>query len=99
MFLSTNAVLNAVLCHKLCQTRPVHMPALIDDTGRIAALGSSTIAHMDLDCFYVAVERRINPSLRGQPIGLCQWSQQLASSATKSFEEDGTCEQNQKDKP
>ncbi|CAD7924543.1 unnamed protein product [Amoebophrya sp. A25] len=37
------------------------------------------IVHMDLDCFYVAVERRLNPMLRSKPVGLCQWSQQHAS--------------------
>eukprot|EP00054_Salpingoeca_dolichothecata_P011009 m.61188 g.61188 ORF g.61188 m.61188 type:complete len:650 (+) comp19253_c0_seq2:53-2002(+) len=31
------------------------------------------IAHMDLDCFYVQVERRENPSLQDRPVGVIQY--------------------------
>eukprot|EP00392_Amoebophrya_sp_AT5.2_P017488 g17850.t1 len=48
----------------------------------------SVIVHMDLDCFYVAVERRSNPVLRNKPVGLCQWSQQHASFHNVDFGQD-----------
>ena len=30
------------------------------------------VAHVDLDCFYVQVERSINPSLKNKPVGVAQ---------------------------
>ena len=30
------------------------------------------VAHIDLDCFYVQVERSINPSLKGKAVGVAQ---------------------------
>lgn len=30
------------------------------------------IGHIDLDCFYVQVERSLNPSLKGHPVAVVQ---------------------------
>jgi hypothetical protein len=30
------------------------------------------IAHIDLDCFYVQVERSVNPELNNKPVGVVQ---------------------------
>lgn len=35
-------------------------------------LGERVIAHVDLDCFYVQVERSINPSLLNKPVAVVQ---------------------------
>ena len=35
------------------------------------------IGHIDLDCFYVQVERSINPTLKNKPVGVVQCEQSL----------------------
>lgn len=37
-----------------------------------SANGQRVIAHIDLDCFYVQVERSHNPDLKGKPVAVVQ---------------------------
>ena len=36
--------------------------------------GGSVIGHVDLDCFYVQVERSLRPELLGKPTAVCQYN-------------------------
>lgn len=41
--------------------------------GKVAAMGTNgvrKIIHIDMDCFYAAIEERDNPELRGKPVGV-----------------------------
>eukprot|EP01063_Lacrimia_lanifica_P017485 TRINITY_DN24562_c0_g1_i1.p1 TRINITY_DN24562_c0_g1~~TRINITY_DN24562_c0_g1_i1.p1 ORF type:complete len:623 (+),score=178.79 TRINITY_DN24562_c0_g1_i1:124-1992(+) len=40
----------------------------------VRRLGESVVAHLDMDCFYVQVEQRLNPALAGKPVGLLQYT-------------------------
>lgn len=38
--------------------------------GSLSGLHDRIISHIDLDCFYVGVERYVNPSLKDKPVAV-----------------------------
>ncbi len=50
-----------------------HLPGLRGDQASKAAQAQGRIiAHIDLDCFYVQVERSLNPDLKDKPVAVVQ---------------------------
>ena len=47
---------------------------------------SRKIIHIDMDCFYAAVEMRENPSLQGKPVAVGGSPQQRGVLATCNYE-------------
>ena len=47
---------------------------------------SRTIIHIDMDCFFAAVEQRDNPKLRGRPVVICGSPDRRSVVSTASYE-------------
>ena len=59
---------------------------LVDDRVASCRDAMRKIVHIDMDCFYAAIEERENPSLRGKPVGVAGSSRRARSMPSKRSE-------------
>lgn len=60
--------------------------SLVTDLRHESPYGSRKIIHIDMDCFYAAVERKYRPELRGKPIAVGGPPESRGVIATASYE-------------